>query len=248
MDPLAEKYPNESPYVYAGNNPVVNLDIGGNYKFPAAAKYTKLAGYLQNGIGNLLKNDNIRSGLKLIGGFSDSQIDNDLAKYGSGITINIMQLDNDAIDHPAGVEKNGDTWCALGQINIDETLAQQLQDASTPEEEAAALLGVVSTILHETTHSGQNGYGEGGKEDAVGNFSRKDYYDKSTGGIEYNYKFNGIDIGNSRESGDAFENAIWDFGGKLNGMKQGSQGKLDQAIRYYLNSYFGNSGSLPKIE
>ena len=76
----------------------------------------------------------------------------------------------------------------------------------------------------------------------------KTLYNKRTGAIDYNYFFNGNNVGSSSESGDAFENAIWDFGGLLNGMKQGEQGKKDQMIRYFLNGYYGNSGALPKIE
>lgn len=32
IDPLAEKFPNESPYVFAGNNPIALIDIDGNSK------------------------------------------------------------------------------------------------------------------------------------------------------------------------------------------------------------------------
>jgi RHS repeat-associated protein len=48
VDPLAGKFVSESPYNYAGNSPVMNIDVGGAYKLPAhfIQKYPHFARYL----------------------------------------------------------------------------------------------------------------------------------------------------------------------------------------------------------
>jgi RHS repeat-associated protein len=254
VDPLEQKYPSIAPYTYVANNPINLLDPDGRYILPAkmAEQYSKLAGFLQNGIKGLLANENIRSGLKLIGGFSDDQI-SELSRYGEGIQIQLMQLDNDAKDHPQDLEINGLTD-SKSVIKIDETLAIQLQYAASPEEESAALLGIVSTILHETIHAGQMDLGKRMVANSDGLFSRTTTWDGSLGYPRDDYFYNNIKIGNSEESGHAFENAIWNFsgilvdedGGQLR--KQGFKGMQNQYIRYLLNERIGDPSVLLKIE
>ena len=225
------------------------IDPDGRYILPAALaqKYSKLAGYLQNGIGSLLNQKDIRSGLRTIGNFSDDQI-NQLARYGEGIPIDIKQLDNDA-EHSTHGEINGYTP-GNGSIQIDETLAQQLQDANTPEAEAVALLGVVSTISHETTHVGYNTnsvpYNRKARDISDGNFSRT--YDPKND--LYTYFYQGNQVGTSGETGYAFENGEWYNGGKNTNFgfdrKQGATGMQNQAVLYIINFFTGNYNNLPK--
>ena len=228
MDPLGEKYYSWSGYNYVMDSPLLLVDPDGRYVLPSekSKKYPKLDNYLKYGMASLLSQEEIRSGLKVIGNFSDGQIE-ELATYGEGLFIELKQLDNDKIDHPQGMEVNGYTpevWG--GRIQIDETLAFQLEQATTPEEEQAALLAIVSTILHETVH---HGGGMSNPENfSSGKFSERidPYYGEST------YFYNGVEVGDDGERGNAFGNAIWYNGGMdLNfgwDRKQGEKGLFDQ--------------------
>jgi hypothetical protein len=248
VDALAEKYMAYNPYVYCLGNPISLIDPDGRYVLPAALaqQYSKLDNYLRNGIGNLLNQKDIRSGLKIIGNFNDDQI-NQLARYGEGIPINILQLDIDAM-HSTNGEANGYTP-GNGSIQIDATLAQQLQDANTPETEAVALFAVVSTILHETTHQGFNAnpipYNRTSRNKSDGDFSRT--YDPKMD--QYIYRFKNVEVGNSEETGNAFDKVLWYDSGKNTNFgfykKQGPVGLENQADLYKFNSSIENP-NLPK--
>lgn len=197
------------------------------------ANYPKLTNYLKNGIAELLKNSDIRDGLKVIGGFSDAQI-NELATYGKGggIEITVSQL----YDGKEPNQVNGYTPAVTQpKISIDIDLVKQLENAS-PADQRAALLGVISTILHETTHVGEgsNSYGDPfvNKSDGSfksGNFERrfevKTEKNRSQS-LVWNYYFKGELKGNASETGQAFESSI--YGTKVSDDKQGTSGIKDQ--------------------
>jgi RHS repeat-associated protein len=154
IDAFAEKFVNETPYNYAGNNPINLVDEGGNFKMKPSdqKRYSVLAGYLKNGIGEILGSKNIMGALMKYGNFTEQDIKNKLVKWNSGIGIDF--LDGKKISdangyYPGGKGKN---------IIINKKLAQQLQDAKSPEEQQAALLAVISTIFHESTHRGDWDY------------------------------------------------------------------------------------------
>jgi RHS repeat-associated protein len=54
IDPLAEKFVYESPYVYGGNNPILNIDVGGKFKYPKykereySNSFPMITAYLKN--------------------------------------------------------------------------------------------------------------------------------------------------------------------------------------------------------
>ena len=151
IDPMADKFYNETPYNYAGNNPVNLVDEGGNFKMKPSdqKKYSVLAGYLKNGISEILGSKNIMNALMKYGQFTEKQIRDKIVKWGNGsIGIDFKANKDMAFSangyYPAGKGQN---------IQINEELAKQLQNAS-PEDRQAALLAILSTILHESTHRG----------------------------------------------------------------------------------------------
>jgi RHS repeat-associated protein len=190
IDAFAEKFANETPYNYAGNNPVNLVDEGGNFKMKPSdqKRYSVLAGYLKNGIGEILGSKNIMGALMKYGSFSEKDIMQKLIKWGNGsIGIDFKDMpDNVSGYYMGGKGRN---------IQINKKLAQQLQDAKTPEEKQAALLAVVSTILHESTHRGDWDY------DGLPNEQYFRYYNSA-----------GIEIGNTQEVGKAFETAAYHNG------------------------------------
>ncbi len=230
-DPLSEMLAGSTVYNFVSNNPVAFVDIAGMYKYPAgkaqayAGKYKKLTKFLDGGgIQDFLAKKDIRMGLKIIGFYTEAQIDQELAVFGKGPEITIEHL---ADADPTGrTELNGVTY--YDKFSIEERLAQQLEDASNSADEQAALLIIVSNILHETTHVGFNSNNPNGSLDLkVGDWERKiklnvlpqDGYKPYVLG----YYYKGKAVGHSGETGDAFEQAIWGTGqNKPN--KQGSLG------------------------
>jgi RHS repeat-associated protein len=73
IDPCAEKFIYETPYNYAGNNPINLIDVGGNYKMKPSdqEKYSVLAGYLKNGISEILGSKKIMAALMQYGNLSE---------------------------------------------------------------------------------------------------------------------------------------------------------------------------------
>lgn len=63
MDPLANKFPNESPYIFAGNNPILLIDKYGAYKYPAEldAAYRKRYPLLTKYLASMVRTDVMKS-------------------------------------------------------------------------------------------------------------------------------------------------------------------------------------------
>ncbi len=147
-DPFAEKYPWDSPYIFAGNNPIYFVDFEGKYKISALdqSKSKMFTSYLKN----FIKNDVIGSKSIMTALAKYSQLSNDdIAKaltFNKGPTIKFV--DN--------LPFNADgfyTGGKNGEILINQKLIDQL-NSSSPEDKQAALLLITSTLLHETVHYG----------------------------------------------------------------------------------------------
>ena len=205
VDAFSEKFYRETPYNYAGNNPVNLIDEGGNFKMKPSdkTKYSVLAGYLKNGISEILGSKKIMGALMKYGNYSEQDIKQKLVQWGKGsIEIDFRDMGEYGY-YPGGKGKN---------IQINKKLAQQLQDANL-EDRPAALLAIISTILHEATHRGDWDY-DGRPNDQIFTYYNPD----GSVGAE------------TTEVGKAFEiEAYYDgnFWGKENSSKLGREGMND---------------------
>ncbi|MFZ1666531.1 MAG: RHS repeat-associated core domain-containing protein [Flavobacteriales bacterium] len=155
-DPLAIKYPSETPYGFAGGNPLFFIDMAGQYKLPAREqqKSKMFTAYLKKGIAEVLKSDVVMNALMKQSQLSRAQII-EVFKWDSGPSVEIVKRDG-----PFDVQWDGNyTGGKNGTIQINESLINQLNSASD-EDKQAALLYVVSTLLHETVHYGDNQDGD----------------------------------------------------------------------------------------
>jgi hypothetical protein len=164
IDPLADKYSYETPYNYAGNNPINLVDIAGKFKYPASKKaayekqYSVLTSYLKNNIKEVLNSPQMMAAFQKYGGLSADDIKRDIT-YGKGATLEIV--DNPGFREGGMKGANGWTSPDGKKIQISSKLIAQLE-SSNPEERQAALLLVMSTVFHEENHRGNNLKGSGG--------------------------------------------------------------------------------------
>ncbi|HEX4876721.1 MAG TPA: RHS repeat-associated core domain-containing protein [Chitinophagaceae bacterium] len=165
IDPMADKFVDETPYTYGGNNPVLNIDVAGKYKYPKAKaaeyqrNYPTLTSFLKNHIASDMNNKIITDALIKDAGFKGgsygpkTEYNLNCANIQEASTWrkgpNIMIVDN-----PGGM-KGADGYydISTNTIFLSKKNAQQLENAS-PEDKLAALVGIYKTIIHETAHYG----------------------------------------------------------------------------------------------
>jgi RHS repeat-associated protein len=179
IDPYSAKFPSESNYIFAGNNPVYFIDVKGKFKF-SAATLRKLEQDYPIAFNYLVQTDINRSGNIMEMTNSDKIIESmifhsfnenpDLTNlqgsnlklskekiqasflYGGGPEI-IFTKEPGGSDMAGGYNEkvnslpHGSNWDSPLQIN--EKLLINLQNAPDQAAREAALLSLVSTIIHE---------------------------------------------------------------------------------------------------
>lgn len=158
-DPLANQFAYESPYIYCGNNPISNIDVEGKFKYPSkeakkyAREYKRFTKFLQKGMERLLESENVRTVFQKYAKISPHKLKEDFT-WEKGPEIRIRDNPGSSDDPRIAGAAKGFTDPNSGNfIEINTKLIKILEKAS-PENLEAALLIVVSTILHEEGHRG----------------------------------------------------------------------------------------------
>jgi len=149
-DPLSDNFNGETPYIYAGNDPV-NKYVGGKFKFPVKDEarikrdYPLFYKYIKSGIQDLLKSDRVVEAFMKYGNMNRATLMNEF-KIGSGAEIIVKDL---------GGYHKGRTQREKSEHNIelDERFLKLLQKVK-PDDKDAALLVAMFTLLHEEAHRG----------------------------------------------------------------------------------------------
>ncbi|MGF7028647.1 MULTISPECIES: DUF6443 domain-containing protein [Sphingobacterium] len=189
-DPMAEKFAYESPFVYAGNNPVRNIDLGGNLKLQYNAEELRTMGVsrsqietfrtIVNNVGNLLNNNPLAlEAIVNTTGFTAEKIINDL-RPGEGPIVEFSLT--------------GDGGAASSdRFVISPKDIQYLQNIDPANREAynQQLLGIGLTLLHEYGHHGDKVTNDGNntgqyitkfQERKIGNKTERNYDSDRIGG------------------------------------------------------------------
>ena len=156
VDPEVSKFPDESPFLFCGGNPILYLDKYGRYKLPEneARKSSIFAKYLAKYMKNdVLNSSNILRGLQLYGELSVAEIE-EILTPGKGPVIYIVKSSD--INHASGEFIWRDDNNSTIYINQDIINLLNTADDNTRQ---AALLWVISTLLHETVHYGDTKHG-----------------------------------------------------------------------------------------
>jgi len=148
IDPAAEIVYMWTPYRYAFNNPVRYLDSDGQFELDNAQQYQRFAQYLQNVISKLLTNQRMMHAISGYGDLTYKQIAKDFTWHQGPKIIVVESLTS------RGLSADGKySHETPNVIYIDKALAMQLENASSADIDAA-LLRLISTLLHEYVHYG----------------------------------------------------------------------------------------------
>jgi RHS repeat-associated protein len=225
LDPMMNKYPSETPYIFAGNSPVFYIDFNGEYKLSESFKenYPHFTKYLSEQIINDVKKSTIlKNALMKYGQYeSENQLFADLTDDNGPTLLSVgwpCGLPSSGCvdpDNPEVIELNEDILKHFEGVMNDEN--------SSELDKQAALLSVVSLTLHETTH----------------------HQDIETDGENDVWKFiSELPEGGSADLGDIFENAVY-----LNNIKGNAEERFEQSksIIKFLNQNYQAKTVLPQL-
>jgi hypothetical protein len=189
-DPLAGKFPYQSPYVYAGNNPIFYVDKKGAFKLNYNEKQLKEQGLtkvevarFENIVTNIYKlvadNHQALDAIANTTGFSQERIKSDF-QLNNGPTISILGIGGGARGGRDG-------------IVIDPSVIKHLASISRSDKAnlSEQTLGMALTIIHEYGHYGDQVTNEGKNtgqyilnitETSKGKNTNRKYYSEVFGG------------------------------------------------------------------
>ena len=164
VDPLAEEFLDESPFIYAGNNPVFYIDMNGAFKWPAenAEKYPTLTKYLNASINDVfLGTEGVITEILDSDRFLKSMIKNSehYNEQGEIMTISAGDILMATLNGYGPEIRISDdlhtdegmyfSYEADGIIYLSARGISELENAKTEDDKKAALTYLVSTIYHE---------------------------------------------------------------------------------------------------
>lgn len=205
VDPLARKFPSESPYCFAGNNPIYYVDKDGLYKVSAENErnynqnYPLIMKYLSTQVEHDVANSSkIVNGLVSINPNIQPSTVKGVAKWGSGPEIVFKDAPGEFPMEFKGAA--GYTEKSSHTIQLNAGYAKYLEgvlagDASA-EVKQAAFTRFYMTLIHETGHE-LNKYGAVAGQNEQGNY----LYSPAPGGTN-----------SSDEVGYKAEEYIWGTG------------------------------------
>lgn len=166
VDPLAHKFPWQSPYTAFGDDPINNIDLGGAFQYPAklAASYAQqyqmitkyLAEYIQH---DVMKSPTIIQAMSKYseGNLTPAQIKSD-TKWGNKASPSIVISEGYKVseDGKAGVFAEYTSY--NNTINVSKGFADRIEGVlagnGSNEDKQAALYEFFGTITHEEVHRG----------------------------------------------------------------------------------------------
>ena len=142
VDPLAEKYPSLSPFVYCANNPIMLFDPDGNYildsKLKANTKFMKVIERLTNFCENVPRVQEKFNEL-------NTNIDDFLTPGKGPKLIGLVQVN-------AGIYRNISLGYDCQTITLANDLIEKLSNAEKGKETHYYEAILIITLLHETAH------------------------------------------------------------------------------------------------
>lgn len=186
VDPMAEKAPDWTPYRAFFNNPLRFIDPDGQYEIDkkTAEDHPELVEFLKNIFSTFeAQSQEFKNVFYQTSGLNEEQT-MEMLTFESGPKIEVMNLDGkdrtgDGIpDNVNGInfsiKSNGINRSSnngKGLIQLDDDVVGMLKSPGNDEEKQTGIIMVESTLLHESTHFGNNKvngnnngrYGESGK-------------------------------------------------------------------------------------
>ena len=193
LDRKIMEYPFQSAYCFAGNSPILFLDINGDFKIKvtdeakkekgADIKIARFESVLKDLENYLNENPLVVKQISKQTGLSEEEILND-AKYGEGPTIYITTVDlyaAQASSESFNLKESG--------FDIDYAYVESMEnyEPKTDLNKAKLNLLIAGTILHEYTHWGDRSENDG---DLTGG----SIDDLGTQGTKSNYNHRGTDV------------------------------------------------------